>query len=453
MERRLARTVARRGRVAPRRVFANFRLLFSGRVVAVLLNLGAMATLARALELAEFGTVVLVHAYALTVRGLVNVKPSLTIVRWGVPLLESGKTEAMRRLLELTRRIDHCIALGATALAAALAPLAGRLLDWDAATVGYCALYSAALLFSGIGSALGYLQAINRFDVLAQQMAVGPGIRFAGALGASILAPRVETFLAVWGCSLAAEYLFLVWQGNRWVRRSGLRISRFGGGSVATFPGLPHFLSVTYLQALLELVPNRLATLMVGASLGAESAGLFRAARDVSTVLTRPAVLLRQAVFPDLTRLWQEDYAKFRRLTARVCLIAGSSGLILTAVSLLIGGWLLGTLFGPEFPAAEGLLAWLIFGAAFDLGGAALTPAGYAMDRAGRIMAGRMLGALVFLTGYFATLEPFGLDGVGLAVAAGAMITCLALVAIVGRPPPGGTGARPATTHQSMLPR
>lgn len=439
--------------MAPRRVFANFRLLFSGRLVAVLLNLGAVATLARALELAEFGTVVLVHVYALTVRGLVNVKPSLTIVRWGVPFVEGGETEKLHRLLELTRRIDRCIALGATTLAASLAPVAGMLLDWDASTVGYCMLFSGALLFSGIGSARGYLQATNRFDLLAQQMAVGPAIRFAGALAASFASPRIETFLAIWGFSLATEYLFLIWQGRRKVREAGLRISWFGGGSFAAFPGLPHFLSVTYVQALLELVPNRLATLMVGATLGAESAGLFKAARDCSTALTRPAILLSQAVFPDLTRLWHQDYGKFRRLIVRVCLIAGSIGLGLTAVSLLVGDWLLGALFGPAFPAAAVLLVWLIFGAAFDLGGAALTPAGYAMDRAGRIMGGRILGTLVFLTGYFSMQGQFGLDGVGMAVAAGSMVTWLALVAIVSRNPPGGTGAETTQAPQSMLPR
>ena len=434
--------------MAPRRVFVNFRLLFSGRLVAVLLNLGAMATLARALELAEFGTVVLVHVYVLTVRGLVNVKPSLTIVRWGLPLLEGGESERLLRLLELTRRIDRCIALASSVLAAALAPVAGMLLGWDASTVGYCALYSGALLFSGIGSARGWLQLINRFDLLAQQMAVGPAIRFAGALAASIAAARIEIFLAIWGGSLAIEYLFLIWQGHRKVREAGLRISWFGGGSFAAFPGLPHFLSVTYVQAILELFPNRLATLMVGASLGAESAGLFKAARDCATVLSRPAVLLSQAVFPDLTRLWHDDYRKFRRLIVRVCLIAGGIGLALTSLSILFGGWLLGTLFGPEFPAAAVLLVWLVFGAAFDLGGAALTPAGYAMDRAGRIMAGRILGTLMFILGYFSLQESFGLDGVGMAVAAGSIAAWLALVTIVSLNPPGDIDPDQASARQ-----
>ena len=276
---------------------------------------------------------------------------------------------------------------------------------------------------------------INRFDLLAQQMAVGPAIRFAGALTASLVSPRIEVFLAIWGGSLATEYLVLIWLGRRKYRESGLRISWLGGGSFAAFPGLPHFLSVTYVQALLELVPNRLATLMVGASFGAASAGLFKVARDCATVLTRPAVLLSQAVFPDLTRLWHEDYREFRRLISRVCLNAGGIGLALTAVSILAGDWLLGALFGAEFRAAALLLVWLIFGAAFDLGGAALTPAGYAMDRAGRILAGRALGTLIFALGFFSLQGIFSLDGVGMAVAAGSITTWLALVAIVSRSP------------------
>ena len=432
-----------------RRVFANFRLLFGGRAVAALLNVGAMATLARALELAEFGTVVLVHVYVLTVRGLVNVKPFLAIVRWGVPLLERDDRQPLLALLELTRRIDRFTALTSALLSAALAPAGGVLLGWDSSTVGYCALYSCALLFSGIGTATGYLQLTNRFDLIAQQTVIGPAIRLLGALAASLAAPRMEIFLAIWGASLAIEYLFLAWQGQRRYAESGLVLSWFGRGSFAPFPGMPHFLSVTYIHSILEMAPNRFATLMVGASLGAESAGLFKAARDCATVVTRPATLLSQAVFPDLTRLWHDDYRKFRRLVVRVSLVAGAVGLGLTVLSLVFGGWLLGAVFGPEFSAARALLAWLILGAALDLGGAALTPAGYAMDRAGRILAGRTLSTLIFVISYFLLLGGFGLDGVGIAVFAGSMSLWLALVAIVSRAPAAAAGAEPTATQQS----
>ncbi len=419
----------------PRRVFANFRLLFGGRALAALLNVGAIATLARGLELGEFGTVVLVHAYALTVRGFVNLRPSLAIVRWGMPLLEGDARAPLLRLLELTRRLDRWVALASGVLAAALAPVAGQLLGWDSNTVVYCAAFSAALLFSGVETPRGYLQLTNRFDLLAQQMTVGPTIRLVGTLAASWVAPRIDVFLAVWGVSMAVEYWFLSWRGRQGYAVANLHISRFGGGSFSGFPGMPRFLAATYLQAILEMVPNRLATLMVGASLGAESAGLYKAARDCATVVARPAALLSQAAFPDLTRLRQDNDQRFRRLIVRICAIAGSAGLGLTGLVLLLGGWLLGALFGPEFPAARMLLTWLVFAAAIDLGGAALTPAGYAMDRASQILAGRALSTLIFICGFFFLQKTFGLDGVGMAVAAGSVCLWLALLVVVGRKP------------------
>lgn len=424
-----------------RRVFANFRLLFSGRVVAALLNLGALATLARALQLGEFGTVVLVHTYVLTMRGILNVRPSLAIVRWGVPLLERGERGPLLAVLQLTRRIDRCMALGATALAALLAPVAGELLGWNASIVPYATLYSAALLFSGIGTARGYLQLTDRFDLLAQQMTVGPAIRLTGALTANWLAPRIEVFLAIWSCSLAIEYLFLTWRARRQCSAAGLRLSWLGGGSFTAFPGMPRFLLTTYIQSLLEMAPNRFATLLVGGSLGAASAGLFRAAQDCATAVTRPAILLRQAVFPDLTRLWHENYARFRRLIVRVSFVAGSIGLGLAVLALLAGDHLLGALFGPQFAAARVLLAWLMLGAAFDLGGAAMTPAGYAMDRAGHILTGRAIATLVLVAGYLLLQQAFGLNGIGMAISAASVTFWIALVLVVSGAPPGGAPA------------
>ena len=433
--------------MALRRVFANFRLLFGGRAVAALLNLSALATLARSLTLSEAGTVILVHTYLLTMRGLVNVKPCLSIVRWGVPLHEGRETRRLLQLLELTRRIDRGIALASTALSVSLVPVAGLLLSWDASTAGYCMLFSGILLFSGIGTARGYLQMINRYDLLAQQMAVGPAIRFTGALIAGLAAAPIEVFLAIWPSSLAIEYLFLAWQGRRRYAESGFRLSWFGGGSFDAFPGMPKFLSVTYVQALLEMVPNRFATLMVGASFDEVSALFFKVARDCATVVARPAILLSQAIYPDLTRLWHDDYRKFRRLVVRVCLIAGCAGLGLTVLALLFGDLLL-ALIKPELSAATTLLAWLVLAAAFELGGAALTPAGYAMDRAGWILSARTTGTLVFLSGYFLLTAEFGLEGVGMAASAGSMALWLALVAIVSRKPPTGVDSAPAAARQ-----
>jgi O-antigen/teichoic acid export membrane protein len=69
-----------------RRVLGNFGLLLRGRGIGALMALAATALMARALGPAEFGLVILIHTYVVLVRGLLNFKQFLAIVRYGVTL-------------------------------------------------------------------------------------------------------------------------------------------------------------------------------------------------------------------------------------------------------------------------------------------------------------------------------------------------------------------------------
>ena len=64
-----------------RRLLTNFSWLAGGRTSGALLSLAATALAARALGAAEFGLVVLVHAAALMIRQLCNVKTSEAVIR------------------------------------------------------------------------------------------------------------------------------------------------------------------------------------------------------------------------------------------------------------------------------------------------------------------------------------------------------------------------------------
>ena len=69
---------------AMRRILGNFGVLIRARGIVALLAFAATALTARALGPAEFGIVVVVHAYTLVVRGLLNFQPFEAIVRYGV---------------------------------------------------------------------------------------------------------------------------------------------------------------------------------------------------------------------------------------------------------------------------------------------------------------------------------------------------------------------------------
>jgi len=400
---------------AGRRVLRNFGILASGRVAAALLNLAALFLMARALPLAEFGTLVLLQTYVLTVRGLFNLKPFLAVVRYGVGPAEDEDRESLATLLRLSRRIDGASAALAAAAAAAAAPVAGGVLGWDGRAVGCAVAFSAVLLVSGTGTATGTLRLFDRFGVLAWQRCIGPALRAAGALGAWLAGAGFVVFVALWVASLACEYLYLLAAGRREAAARGIPRRPAGTAPGAGYPGLSRFLAQAWLQTVLDMVPNRLATLLVGVSLGAEEAGLFRVARELAGVLLTPVKLVRQVIFPDLARLWLSSAAGFRRLLRQVTLVAGAAGVAFAALAAIAGEALLGLVFGAPFAAAAGALTWLVVAAAFELGGAALRPAGYAMGLAGRVLAVHLASVLLFAAAFQPLLARFGVAGIGMA--------------------------------------
>lgn len=413
------------------RVWRNFSILLSGRVVNAVLNLGAISLLARALPLAEFGMVVLLHMYVLTVRGLFNLKPFLAIIKYGVGELERGDHAALGRLLALSRRIDLVTSALATVVAIGAAPLAGRVLGWSDYEVRCAMGFSLLLLVSGTGTATGVLRLFDRFRVIARQLWVGPALRCAGAAVAWGLDLGFTAFVVIWALSLAVEYAYLLFAGYREWGRQGMPADPGPavdpGAAPVGWPGLARFLGIAWVQTLLDMVPNRLATLMVGASLGAAEAGLFRAARECAGALSKPTLLLRQVVFPDLARLWAVDRPAFRGLLLRVTVLTSLFGIALAAAAWFVGGPILALLFGPDFAGAGPLLSWLLLAAALELGGAAMRPAGYAMGLAGRVLAIHIAATLVFAAVFYPLLHAFGLSGLGMAASLmmGAMLIAL----------------------------
>ena len=100
-----------------RRVLGNLGYLLRGRGIAAVMLLVATALMARALGPAEFGLVVLIHTYVVLVRGLLNVKQFLAIVRYGMPALDADDPRTLRRLIAVCWRVDRFACITATVVA------------------------------------------------------------------------------------------------------------------------------------------------------------------------------------------------------------------------------------------------------------------------------------------------------------------------------------------------
>jgi len=166
-------------------------------------------------------------------------------------------------------------------------------------------------------------------------------------------------------------------------------------------------------------VPKKLSTIMVGYLLGATEAGMLRLARQVSSLMSKPATLIRTVVFPDLTRSWHQDRDDFGMIAFRIATIAGGVGLLFTLLSYFFGTELMAILFGQEYVGAATVLTLLLLAASFTLAASSLRSAAYAIGHAGKVLRIHAISSVIYLSLFFVLAWKMGLLGVGIA-------TCIA---------------------------
>ena len=204
------------------RALKNFGVLMGGRAVAGVLSVVALTLVARLLGAEQFGLLVLVHTTAIVVRGLLNFKPSDTLVRYGVTPFDEQDAESLAALLRFTLGLDLICALAATAVTAVVLGLAAPQLGLPEELAGPVMFYALALLASGTGTAKGVLRVAGRFDAISVQQTVGPAVRLLGIGVAYALEATLAGYLLVWAVALMAEYLYLNIRGWVEIRRQRL---------------------------------------------------------------------------------------------------------------------------------------------------------------------------------------------------------------------------------------
>jgi len=419
-----------------RRVLGNFGLLVRGRGIGALMALAATALMARALGPAEFGLVILIHTYVMLVRGLLNFKQFLAIVRYGVPALDAGDTRTLQRLISICRRVDRYTCITATVLALILAPLIGPWMGMDQDHVVLLCIYSLVLLTTGNRTDTGILRLLDQFDILGRQMTIGPIIRFFGVIIAWWLDSPFPVYVAIMAFAYGTENVYLSWCGRREYRRHIGDIAESENNrdaNMAEFSGLRHFLWITYWQSNVDLIPKHGSIMLAGYLLGPADAGLLRLARQFSTMLSKPAGMIRQVVFPDLTRSWIQGSSDFKLVVYRTALLAGGLGLFFVLAGYFFGSTLLGALIGKEFVAAAPVLTLLLLASTFDLTASSLRSAAYAIGHAGKVLRLYIVSAAIYVTLFIVLTLQVGLIGAGLAACAAALVRPLVMAVIIAK--------------------
>ncbi len=409
----MAPLIDRPGRTG--RLLTNFSWLAGGRTAGAVLALAATALAARMLGAEALGLVVMVHAAALTVRQLCNVKTAESVIRYGVPLAEEGRIGELKGLILRFARIDLVTAAVAAGTAGLLLLFYAEALGLPAELRAPAALYVLALLTSITGTARGTLRLLDRFGTLSTQLAIGSAAKLAGVLVLLLTPARtvVAAYLVVWVLAYFVEDVYTWWRAYRAFRTQYGQVRMIE--PVLDRKEVRSFLFTTYWQSTLDAAPKQMATLIAGTILGSAGAALFSLARQLAEVVAKPVNLLRQVVYPDLARLWRNDVRRFVNVTWRTGAVTAGVGMVVVLVSVIAGDLLLSVLAGPEFAAAAQLLTLLLLSASIELAGASFRPASYVMGKAQALLNVQILATLLYLVAFVTLAELFGLNGVGLA--------------------------------------
>jgi len=393
-------------------------MLLSGRGVSFVLGLLAFGIMARVLGATQFGTLMLIHTYAVAIKRLCQFQSSETVIRYGVPFQREGEVYALGGLVWFASAMDVVSALTSALIAVLGAPLLAALLGWDDETRLLAQHYSILLFFALDATPKGVLRLLDRFDLLAMQIIIRPIVRLA-AVGIAYLSDGgMRAYLLSWFIANWVDYLSL--QIIAWVQiHRRLSVGRPSWKRICAMPkqmsGHWRFARNIYFRTVLEMARSHLSVLFVGGLLSVGDAGLFKVAKEFTGLLDKPANSLRQSIFPELTRLWTDKNPLFNRMLLHAGLLAGTVSLGLLLLTVLFGEAIVGGALGSEYVAAAPVMALLILGGTVDLYCIALRPGADAMGYAHWVMSANLAAVVVFFGSMAVLGRAFGLLGVGLA--------------------------------------
>lgn len=397
-----------------RRVLANLAQLLGGKAAAGLISLVYLVLATRRLGVADYGTLVLVNAYAVLIGSVVAFSGFHGVVRYGAIALEAGDRAGFARLVRFMAVIELGCGAVAILVAAILAPLVGPHLGWSPRTIALATVYALAVVGTVRATPQGLLQIAGRFDLLGIHQAVSPVVRLVGAGALWVGGGGLNGFIAVWLASSIAEGVAMWLLALPAWRRLAEGERLLGRWRAPPGEGLGRFILVTNTDITIrELAPN-LAPLTVGWLLGPAAAGLLALAQRATSLLAQPTVLLSHASYPVLAgQVARGEWATFRRTVWRSTALALGIAVPIVLLLAIGGGRLMTLIGGPSFAGGTALLILVAAARAAGLASAPLAAGLTALGRPQRSMAVGLATNLGFYPLLPLLLWSAGTDGAG----------------------------------------
>ena len=337
-----------------RRLARNSAYLAGGTAASALFMMLAAVLNARSLSAREFGLLVLFQSATTMVAVLMSFATQQPVIKLGSAALAKGDVERLGRIIGLGLLFDVAAAIVAAGLAFGFLAI-GR--DWvgiGGDQLGDASLFAGSLLFTGYLTANGIFRLLNRFGLLSLIQAGTAAALLAVTVWLYASGAPFRAYCWTWAVFFALNAQVPLVVGLLLARRAGIKVrlapARMATGDVRTFLA---YCWTTWGVATIEALRSNGDSLLVGAMVSVEAAGVYNVAKQLAGVLRKANAIYASAMFPEVSALSaQGEVENARRVRRRILALSGLVGAVAVGAALIFGHLVLGLLFGARFEAA-----------------------------------------------------------------------------------------------------
>lgn len=415
-------------------VLRNSSYLGMAKLLAVPLELVALACAGRGQTPVMFGLLMVIHTYAQGAGALAKFQTWQLIIRYGGPALKRGDDRHARDAIRFAFGLDIASGVVGMAGAMALLPLIAGRLGLSGTTLMLALLYCTLVPTMTSATPTGVLRLLDRFDLIGVQQLATPLLRAAGAVLTFFLHLGFPGYVATWYVADLGGDLVTWGLAAFELRRQGMADAFRPGlfGTARRLPDAWSFAWTTNIGHSVYAAWGPLSNVVVAGVLGPIAAGFYNIASTLLSSTRKPADLLGRGFYPEIMRLDPASRAPWR-LGLRTGTVAGLLGLVMLIVVLVGGKPLIALIFGKKYLASYGLLRLMVWSLALSMASFPLESLLYMVGRQRAALAAQLAATSLYLGSLALFTWQGGLMGAGYAYLLGTIaMTAFLLLPVIG---------------------
>lgn len=403
-----------------RSIFRNVSVLTLGRVVNALCSFVYIAFTVRALGLADFGLLILIHSLASTGSVLSRMQSWQTLIRFGSDAFSKNETDLLRKVVHFCIRLDTMSAAGSIIFGLVAVQIYGVTAHWSRHVRFLADLYVivSPLMYSGWAN--GILRMAGKFHLVPIIDTCAAIIKTVGVLVGYALHLKLGYFLAMWALAIIIDYGFYFYYAMDILRKK-FRFRYFQAYRSWRWqiPGMWQFTRAASVNQTLGNISGHVATLLVGNGLGPAEAAVFRVCRQIADGIVTPAQLISPVLYPELVKMRdKQDWKGLKRVTWKMFGVLTALSLLLLVLSAFFGSKIFRLMLHVHVHHTSLYISIMLMAAVFSLLVIPLEPLLIVVGHVKFLMTSRTAIMAIYFPALYVLTMHFGLAGACLTTAA-----------------------------------